>query len=169
MPILLGLRWLTHCPRLANSFRTKSWPASLDQTEPNTFATASILLRMVYKMYMFTKDRTAFVGLGWSNIATSLSPQTIDEKKTYQPNCSCITASLPCSPNVDRQLHTPEVSGSRTLIFGGGSHASQLATVVGSIYPEAVDLTIGSLKLSEKTAEDLANDIVNPNYPGCCA
>ena len=65
------------------------------------------------------------------------------------------------SPNVDRLPYTPEVSGSQTIIIGGGSHASRLAAAVGSIYPEVVDLTIGGWKLSEKSAEDLAYDIEN--------
>ena len=65
------------------------------------------------------------------------------------------------SPNVDRLPYTPEVSGSQTIILGGGSHASRLAAAVGSIYPEVVDLTIGGWKLSEKSAEDLAYDIEN--------
>ena len=65
------------------------------------------------------------------------------------------------SPKVDRLPPTPEVSGSRTLIFGGGSHAGRLAAAVGAIYPEVVDLTAGGWKLSEKTAKDLAYDIEN--------
>ena len=65
---------------------------------------------------MFTKDRTAFVGLGWSNIATSLPPQTIEEEKTIlstilqELNCE-FALQLDTSTN-DWQLHTPEVSGS---------------------------------------------------------
>ena len=60
------------------------------------------------------------------------------------------------SPKVDRQLHTPEVSSSRTIIVGGGSHASRLATSIGPIYPEVVDLTIGGWRLTEKSGENLA-------------
>ena len=51
------------------------------------------------------------------------------------------TLQLDISPKVDWLLHIPEVSGSRTLIFGGGSHAGRLALAVGSIYPEVADLT----------------------------
>ena len=53
------------------------------------------------------------------------------------------TPEVSISPNVDRLLHTPEVSISRTLILGGGSQASRLANTVGSIYPEVMDPTIG--------------------------
>ena len=56
------------------------------------------------------------------------------------------------SPKVDRQLHTPEVSSSGTIIVGGG---------IGSTYPEVLDLTIGGWRLTEKSGEDLAYDIEN--------
>ena len=68
---------------------------------------------------------------------------------------------LDISPKVDRLPPTTEVSSSRTLIFGGGSHAGRLALAVGAIYPEVVDLTAGGWKLSEKSAEDLAFDLEN--------
>ena len=68
---------------------------------------------------------------------------------------------LDISPKVDRLPPTTEVSSSRTLIFGGGSHAGRLALAVGAIYPEVVDLTASGWKLSEKSAEDLAFDLEN--------
>ena len=115
---------------------------------------------------LFTKEKTAFVGLGWSNIVTTLPPQSKEEEKAFlstllQELNSEFALQLDISPKVDRQLHTPEVSSSRTIIVGGGSHASRLATSIGSIYPEVVDLTIGRWRLTEKSGENLAYDIEN--------
>ena len=115
---------------------------------------------------LFTKDRTAFVGLGWSNMAAALPLMTSLEEKAFlstllQELNLEFALQLDISPKVDRLPHTPEVSGSRTLIFGGGSHAGRLAAAVGAIYPEVVDLTVGGWNLSEKAAKDLAYDIEN--------
>ena len=146
-------------PEASKFFKENILASPMDQNEANNFATASIPLRMPASM--FTKDRTAFVGLGWSNIANSLPPQTKEEEKNFlltilQELNREFALQLDISPNVDRLPYTPEVSGSQTIIIGGGSHASRLAAAVGSIYPEVVDLTIGGWKLSEKSAEDLA-------------
>ena len=112
---------------------------------------------------LFTKEKTAFVGLGWSNIATTLPPQTTEEEKAFlstllQELNHEFALQLDISPKVDRQLHTPEVSSSHTIIVGGGSHTSRLATSIGSTYPEVVDLTIGGWILTEKSGENLAYD-----------
>ena len=136
----------------------------MDQAESNMCATPSIPLRMPASL--FTKDRTAFVGLGWSNIATALPPMTSLEEKAFlstllQELNLEFALQLDISPKVDRLPPTPEVSGSRILIFGGGSHAGRLAAAVGAIYPEVVDLTAGGWKLSEKMAENLAYNIEN--------
>ena len=136
-------------------------PTSISQ---QMCATPSIPMRMPASL--FTKDRTAFVGLGWSNMATALPPMTSLEEKAFlstllQELNLEFALQLDISPKVDRLPHTPEVSGSRTLIFGGGSHAGRLAAAVGAIYPEVVDLTVGGWRLSEKAAKDLAYDIEN--------
>ena len=136
-------------------------PTSISQ---QMCATPSIPMRMPASL--FTKDRTAFVGLGWSNMATALPPMTSLEEKAFlstllQELNLEFALQLDTSPKVDRLPHTPEVSGSRTLIFGGGSHTGRLAAAVGAIYPEVVDLTGGGWKVSEKAAEYLAYDIEN--------
>ena len=147
-----------------SSYSSAILACPVDQAESNMCATPSIPLRMPASL--FTKDRTAFVGLGWSNIATALPPMTSLEEKAFlstllQELNLEFALQLDISPKVDRLPHTPEVSGSRTLIFGGGSHAGRLAAAVGAIYPEVVDLTVGGWKVSEKAAEDLAYDIEN--------
>ena len=136
----------------------------MDQAESNMCATPSIPLRMPASL--LTKDRTAFVGLGWCNIATALPPMTSLEEKAFlstllQELNLEFALQLDISPKVDRLPPTPEVSSRSTLIFGGGSHAGRLASAVGALHPEEVDLTAGGWKLSEKTAKDLAYDIEN--------
>ena len=114
---------------------------------------------------LFTKGTTTFVGLGWSNIATTLPPMTSLEEKAFlatllQELNHEFALQLDISSKVDRLLNTSEVS-SRTIILGGGSQVGRLALAVGAIYPEVVDLTIGGWKLTNKSAEDLAYDMEN--------
>ena len=66
---------------------------------------------------------------------------------------------LDTNPSTDRLLHTPEVSRRQTIIVCGGSHACRLAEAIGATHPEVVDLSIDGWKLSESSANDLANDI----------
>ena len=160
----VDLRRAHSLPESSQYFKDNILACPVDQVESNMCATPSIPLRMPASL--FTKDRTAFVGLGWSNIATALPPMTSLEEKAFlstllQELNLEFALQLDISPKVDRLPHTPEVSGSRTLIFGGGSHAGRLAAAVGAIYPEVVDLTFGGWKLSEKATEDLAYDIEN--------
>ena len=151
-------------PETSKYFKDNILASPMDQSESNSFAAASISLRMPASL--FTKEKTAFVGLGWSNIVTTLPPQSKEEEKAFlstllQELNREYALQLDISPKVDRQLHTPEVSSSRTIIVGGGSHASRLATSIGSIYPEVVDLTIGGWRLTEKSGKNLAYDIEN--------
>ena len=155
----VDLRRSHSLPETSKYFKDNILASPMDQSESNSFAAASIPLRMPASL--FTKEKTAFVGLGWSNIVTTLPPQSKEEEKAFlstllQELNSEFALQLDISPKVDRQLHTPEVSSSRTIIVGGGSHASRLATSIGSIYPEVVDLTIGGWRLTEKSGENLA-------------
>ena len=113
---------------------------------------------------MFSKEKAAFVGLGWPKMATSLAASSIDSERDFlkvildELNCE-FTLQLDTEPVLDRLVHTPEVSTSQTVIFAGGSHACRIAEAARSTYPEVVDLSIGGWKLTTESAAELAHDI----------
>ena len=120
----MDLRRAHSLPESSQYFKDNILASPVDQAESNMCATPSIPLRMPASL--FTKDRTAFVGLGWSKIATALPPMTSLEEKAFlstllQELNLEFALQLDISPKVDRLPHTPEVSGSRTLIFGAGA------------------------------------------------
>ena len=77
----VDLRRAHSLPESSQYFKDNILASPVDQAESNMCATPSIPLRMPASL--FTKDRTAFVGLGWSNIATALPPMTSLEEKAF--------------------------------------------------------------------------------------
>ena len=64
----VDLRRSHSLPETSKYFKDNILASPMDQSESNSFAAASIPLRMPASL--FTKEKTAFVGLGWSNIVT---------------------------------------------------------------------------------------------------
>ena len=128
----------------------------------NSIARMGIPLRLPASM--FSKEKAAFVGLGWSKMATSLAASSTDSERDFlkvildELNCE-LALQLDTEPVLDRLVHTPEVSTSQTVIFAGGSHACRIAEAARSTYPEVVDLSIGGWKLTTESAAELAHDI----------
>ena len=113
---------------------------------------------------MIGKEKAAFVGLGWSKMATTLAASSIDTEKEFLKVIldelnSEFALQLDTEPVLDRLVDTPEVSTSQTVIFAGVSHALRIAEAARSTYPEVVDLCIGGWKLNTESAAELAHDI----------
>ena len=68
----VDLRRAHSLPETSQYFKDNILASPVDQAKSNMCATASNPLRMPASL--FIKDRTAFVSLGWSNIATALPP-----------------------------------------------------------------------------------------------
>ena len=86
---------------------------------------------------MISKEKAAFVGLGWSKMATTLAASSIDTEKEFLKVIldelnSEFALQLDTEPVLDRLVHTPEVSTSQTVIFAGGSHACRIAEAARS-------------------------------------
>ena len=128
----------------------------------NTMYEVSIPLRLSASLH--SKDRVAYVGLGWRNICSKLSAMTPEQESKFldvmltEHNLE-LALQLDTDPSTDRLLNTPEVVRRPLIIVGGGSHASRLANALGSINPEVVDLSIGGWKVTEDNVRDLATDV----------
>ena len=101
----VDLRRAHSLPETSQYFKDNILASPVDQAESNMCATPSIPLRMPASL--FTKDRAAFVGLGWSNIATTLPPMTSLEEKAFlstllQELNLEFALQLDISPKVDR-------------------------------------------------------------------
>ena len=113
---------------------------------------------------LFSKERTAFVGLGWPNMATIIHPFSCSDEQLllstmlHELNLE-LAMQLDTNPCTDRLLTTSEVIRSKTIIIGGGSHAGRIAEAIRSTHPEVVDLSMSGWLLSENTASELASDI----------
>ena len=118
-----------------------------------SLATAGIPLRLPASM--FSKEKAAFVGLGWSKLATTLTASSVDSEIFFL-KVMLDELNSEFALQLDNE---PEVSTSHTVIFAGGSHASSIAKAARSTYPEVVDLSIGGWKLTAESAAELAHDI----------
>ena len=104
----------------------------------SSISTAGIPLRLPASIY--SKEKSAFVGLGWPKLATSLDATTETSKRNFlkvmlEELNSEFALQLDTEPVLDPLVHTPEVSTSHTAVFVGGSHASRLAEAARSTYP----------------------------------
>ena len=138
----------------------------LDNKKPTETANplASISLPIRMPASLFSKERTAFVGLGWPNMATIIHPLSSSDEQLllstmlHELNLE-FAMQLDTNPCTDRLLTTSEVIRSKTIIIGGGSHAGRIAEAIRSTHPEVVDLSMSGWLLSENTASELASDI----------
>ena len=132
------------------------------ETEAGSISRADIPLCLPASIY--SKDKSAFVGLGWPKLAKSLADTTMKSemdllKVMLEELNSELALQLDTEPVLDQLVHTPEVSTSHTIVFAGGSHASRIAEAARSAYPEVVDLSIGGWRLSKDSAAELAHDL----------
>ena len=133
-----------------------------DGAGSSSIATAGIPLRMPASIY--SREKSAFVGLGWPKLATSLDSNTETSERSFlkvmlEELNSEFALQLDSEPVLDQVVHTLEVSTSHTVVFVGGSHASRLAEAARSTYPEVVDLSIGGWKLTKESAAEVALDL----------
>ena len=119
--------------------RTHSLPATgmyfeeilLTTTTPNPAGLLGIPLRLPSSF--FSSEKAAFVGLGWTNLASVL-PALDEAGETQFLNVllqelnNDFALQLDTEPVVDRLLHTPDVSSNQSIIVCGGSHANRLTS-----------------------------------------
>ena len=109
-----------------------------DRAGYSSISSAGIPLCMSASIY--SKEKLAFVGLGWPKLATSLDATRETSERSFRKVIleelnSEFALQLDTEPVLDPLVHTPEVSTSHTAVFVGGSHASRLAEAARSTYP----------------------------------
>ena len=132
------------------------------QCEKSNFGSLSIPLRLPASLH--TKDRIAYVRLGWPQMISRIPATSLEAEKSFlgvmlQELNQELALQLDTAPSTDCLCYTPEVNRRQVIIVGGGSHACRLAEALGATHPEVVDLSIGGWRVNEDNARDLANDI----------
>ena len=132
------------------------------ECDKSNFGSLSIPLRLPASLH--TKDRIAYVGLGWPQMTSRIPATSPEVEKTLlgvmlQELNQELALQLDTSPRTDRLCYTPEVNRRQVIIVGEGSHSCRLAEALGATHPEVVDLSIGGWRVNEDNARDLANDI----------
>ena len=162
--------WLTsvdqrrsHSLRSTSEFFVNTVLTTRQQSDnANLLAAATMPLRM--PVSLFSKERSAFVGLGWPNMAAKIPPPSSSDEQLFlstmlhELNLE-FAMQLDTNPCTDRLLTTSEVIRGPTIIVGGGSHAGRLAEALRSTHPEVVDLSMSGWRISETGAAELASDI----------
>ena len=119
-----------HSLEHTSKFFMKNYLLTETETEAGSISRADIPLRLPASIY--SKEKSAFVGLGWPKLAKSLAATTertkMDLLKVMLEELNSEFAhQLDTEPVLDRLVQTPEVSTSHTIVFAGGSHASRIA------------------------------------------
>ena len=123
--------------------------SALEAAEGGKHEMGSLSIPLRLPASLHTKDRIAFVGLGWPNMSSRFSVVTPEKeclflKELLQELNLELDLLLDSTPSTDRLLNNPEVNRRQVIIVGGGSHACRLAEAIGATHPEVVDLSIGS-------------------------
>ena len=110
-----------------SEFFTNTVLTSREQSDPvNQLASVSLPIQMPASLC--SKDRAAFVGLGWPKMAFRIPPSTSsDEQLLLSSLLLNLAMQLDTNPSTDRLLTTSEVIRSPTIIIGSGSHACRTA------------------------------------------
>ena len=114
-----------HSLEHTSKFFMKNYLLTETETEAGSISRAYIPLRLPASIY--SKEKSAFVGLGWPKLAKSLAATTertkMDLLKVMLEELNSEFAlQLDTEPVLDRLVQTPEVSTSHTIVFAGGSH-----------------------------------------------